>query len=157
MIVKNIVIEDFINYKKPSMFIITPTCNFKCCTEAGNNICQNMSLVKQSNIEISNIDIVTKYINNPITKAIVFGGLEPFDSWDDMFEIIHMIRHLCEDDIVIYTGYNKEEIIDKVNLLKNFKNIIIKYGRFIPNQEKHYDEILGVELASTNQWAEKIG
>ena len=68
-----------------------------------------------------------------------------------MFEIIDMIRHLCEDDIVIYTGYNKEEIIDKVNLLKNFKNIIIKYGRFIPNQEKHYDEILGVELASTNQ------
>lgn len=156
MIVKNIVIEDFINYKKPSMFIITPTCNFKCCTEAGNNICQNMSLVKQPNIEISNIDIVNRYIDNPITKAIVFGGLEPFDSWDDMFEIIHMIRHLCEDDIVIYTGYNKEEIIDKVNLLKNFKNIIIKYGRFIPNQEKHYDEILGVELASTNQWAEKI-
>lgn len=156
MIVKNIVIEDFINYKKPSMFIITPTCNFKCCTEAGNNICQNMSLVKQPNIEISNIDIVNKYIDNPITKALVFGGLEPFDSWDDMFEIIHMIRHLCEDDIVIYTGYNKEEIIDKVNLLKNFKNIIIKYGRFIPNQEKHYDEILGVELASTNQWAEKI-
>lgn len=156
MIVKAIKEEDFVNYKKPSMFIITPTCNFKCCTEAGNNICQNMSLVKQSNIEISNIDIVTKYINNPITKSIVFGGLEPFDSWDDMFEIIHMIRHLCEDDIVIYTGYNKEEIIDKVNLLKNFKNIIIKYGRFIPNQEKHYDEILGVELASTNQWAEKI-
>ena len=156
MIVKNIVIEDFINYKKPSMFIITPTCNFKCCTEAGNDICQNMSLVKQPNIEISNIDIVNKYIDNPITKAIVFGGLEPFDSWNDMFEIIHMIRHLCEDDIVIYTGYNKEEIIDKVNLLKNFKNIIIKYGRFIPNQEKHYDEILGVELASTNQWAEKI-
>lgn len=156
MFIKHIVTEDFVNYKKPSMFIGTPTCNFKCCTEAGNNICQNMSLVKQPNIEISNIDIVNKYIDNPITKAIVFGGLEPFDSWDDMFEIIHMIRHLCEDDIVIYTGYNKEEIIDKVNLLKNFKNIIIKYGRFIPNQEKHYDEILGVELASTNQWAEKI-
>ena len=156
MLVKNIVVEDFVNYKKPSMFIITPTCNFKCCIEAGNNICQNMGLVKQPNIEISNINIVNRYIDNPITKAIVFGGLEPFDSWDDMFEIIHMIRHLCEDDIVIYTGYNKEEIIDKVNLLENFKNIIIKYGRFIPNQEKHYDEILGVELASTNQWAEKI-
>ena len=91
-----------------------------------------MSLVKQPNIEISNIDIVNKYIDNPITKAIVFGGLEPFDSWDDMFEIIHMIRHLCEDDIVIYTGYNKEEIIDKVNLLKNFKkHICYKITLFI--------------------------
>ena len=156
MIVKAIKEEDFINYKKPSMFIITPTCNFKCCTEAGNNICQNMSLVKQPNIEISNIDIVNRYIDNPITKSIVFGGLEPFDSFDDVLEIITILREKSEDDIVIYTGYNKEEIIDKVNLLKNFKNIIIKYGRFIPNQEKHYDEILGVELASTNQWAEKI-
>ena len=34
--------------------------------------------------------------------------------------------------------------------------IIIKYGRFIPNQQKHYDEILGVYLASDNQYAEKI-
>ena len=152
MILKGLVTEDFVNYKKPSLFIITPTCTFKCCKELGNNICQNSSLVKEPNINISNEDIVNKYyLSNPITKSIVFGGLEPFDSWNDMFEIIHMIRHLCEDDIVIYTGYNKEEIIDKVNLLKNFKNIIIKYGRFIPNQEKHYDEILGVELASTNQ------
>ena len=35
-------------------------------------------------------------------------------------------------------------------------NIIIKYGRFIPHQEKHFDEILGVYLASDNQYGKRI-
>jgi hypothetical protein len=39
---------------------------------------------------------------------------------------------------------------------KQFKNIIIKFGRFVPNQEKHYDEVLGIELASPNQYARRI-
>lgn len=28
--------------------------------------------------------------------------------------------------------------------------------RYIPNQEKHYDEVLGIYLASDNQYAEKL-
>jgi hypothetical protein len=43
-----------------------------------------------------------------------------------------------------------------LTFLKNFDNIIIKYGRFIPNQEQHYDETLGVNLASNNQYAERL-
>jgi len=43
-----------------------------------------------------------------------------------------------------------------LTFLKDFDNIIIKYGRFIPGQEKHYDEILGVYLASNNQYAERL-
>ena len=38
----------------------------------------------------------------------------------------------------------------------NFKNIIIKFGRYVPNQKEHYDEILGINLASSNQYAEVI-
>ena len=37
-----------------------------------------------------------------------------------------------------------------------FTNIIIKFGRYIPNQKPHYDEVLGVNLASDNQYAERI-
>ena len=40
--------------------------------------------------------------------------------------------------------------------LLQYPNIIIKYGRFIPDQKSHYDEILGVELASNNQYARNI-
>ena len=36
------------------------------------------------------------------------------------------------------------------------KNIIIKFGRFIPNRPSRYDEVLGVELASDNQFAKRI-
>ena len=41
-------------------------------------------------------------------------------------------------------------------MLYDYKNIIIKYGRYIPNQTPHRDEVLGVNLASDNQYAERI-
>ena len=57
---------------------------------------------------------------------------------------------------VIYTGYEPNEINNKLQALSFFKNIIIKFGRFIPNQEPHYDEILGIKLASENQYAIRL-
>lgn len=152
MNIKGLITEDFVNYKKPSMTIMFPFCNFKC----GTGYCQNSPLVKEKNVNLSVDNIVERYINNPISEAIVMQGLEPFDSWEDLLELVTQLRIKCLDDVVIYTGYNKEEITDKVLILSNFKNIIIKFGRYVPNQEKHYDDILGVYLASDNQYAEKI-
>ena len=83
-------------------------------------------------------------------------GLEPFDSWEDLYILIKELRKYTEDDVVIYTGYNKDELLDKIKILSQFKNIIIKYGRYIPNQTSHYDENLGVNLASHNQYSERI-
>jgi hypothetical protein len=58
---------------------------------------------------------------------------------------------------VIYTGYSSTEIDQKrTQLSRAFDNIIIKFGRYRPGQEKHKDEVLGVELASDNQYAERI-
>ena len=152
MKIKGLISEDFVNYKKPAMTIMFPCCNFKCGTE----YCQNSPLSKAENIEIDISDIVIRYLNNPITESVVMQGLEPFDSWNDLIKFIDCLRRSSNDDIVIYTGYNKEEIINKVCCLSNYKNIIIKYGRYIPNQEKHYDEVLGVYLVSSNQYAERI-
>lgn len=157
MKIKNILDEDFVNYKVPSMFIIFPNCTFKCDKENGCQCCQNLSVIKQPNIDISCNKIVDRYINNPITKAIVCGGLEPFDSSDDLYNLINLFRSRgCYDDIVIYTGYREDEIQDKISLIGSFKNIIIKFGRYVPNQDRHFDEILGVYLASDNQYAKKI-
>lgn len=153
MKIKGLISEDFINYKKPAMTIMFPCCNFKC----GTDYCQNSHLAKAENIEIDVSDIVIRYLNNPISESIVMQGLEPFDSWNDLIEIVDRLRSSNNnDDIVIYTGYNKEEIADKIPLLSKYKNIIIKFGRYIPNQEKHYDKVLGVWLASSNQYAERI-
>ncbi len=152
MKIKGLISEDLVNYKKPSMTIIFPYCTFKC----GEGYCQNSELAKAPIIEMNINNLVDRYINNPITEAVVMQGLEPFDSWNDLKSFIHELREYCNDDIVIYTGYDKNEIIEKINELSKYTNIIVKFGRYIPNQEKHFDNLLGVYLASNNQYAEKI-
>lgn len=161
MLIKNIVDEDFVNYKKTSMFIIFPQCDFKCDREAGCSICQNSSLAHEPNFEISVEDIVNRYLANPITNAVVFGGLETFTSPAILYNLIEAFRKHTNDDIVIYTGFKESELNLPayqvwINKMKEFPNIIIKFGRFIPNQEPHYDDILGVKLASDNQYARRI-
>lgn len=155
IILKGIIDEDFVNYRFPSMTLMFPKCTFKC----GAEYCQNSALVRSDNITVDIGDLCKRYINNPITEAIVCQGLEPFDSWDELYELIWTLRiHFdCHDDIVIYTGYNRNEIKNKIEKLQRLaSNIVIKFGRFVPNQEFHYDETLGVKLASDNQYAERI-
>lgn len=157
MFIKQLVEEDFVNYKKPSMFIGFPTCNWKCEKECKRKMCQNSSLAHSPNIEIEYGEIVKRYLDNPITKAIVFGGLEPFDSWKDLVKLIYAFRNYTNDDIVVYTGYYESEIADDIEYLRqNYDNIIIKFGRYIPNQQPHFDEVLGVNLASSNQFATRL-
>ena len=169
MILKGLIDEDFVNYKKPSMILEFPYCTFKCDKECGRQVCQNSDLASAPNIDINDVKLIERYLANPITEAIVMQGLEPFDSVLTVINFIYMLRHLynCHDDVIIYTGYTKEELskvpamggfieMDILTKLKNYDNIIIKYGRFIPNCESHYDEILGVNLASPNQYAERI-
>ena len=155
--IRGLIEEDFVNYKNPSMYIAFPYCTFKCDKECGYSVCQNSSLVTNSEIiDIDEQKIVNRYIDNPITHSIVISGLEPFDSFNELVILIRSFREKTSDDIVIYSGYNKEEITSYIEELKQFKNIIIKFGRFIPNQEKHYDEVLQITLASPNQYGEKI-
>ena len=158
MITKGIVFEDFVNYKVPCMTIEMPHCNFKCDRECGKPVCQNGPLAHSPNVNYSIDKIIQSYIENPITRAVVFQGLEPFDSIEDLREFIFKFRLLysINDDIVIYTGYNKDEIEKYVIQLTHFSNIVIKFGRYVPNCESHYDEVLGVKLASPNQYAERI-
>ena len=152
----DIIEEDFVNYKKPCMTIMMPHCTFKCDKECGRQVCQNSDLASAKKINIPTKLIIEKYLKNSISEAIVFQGLEPFDSFSQILNFIKKFREVSNDDIIIYTGYNKEEIKWFLTFFKNFDNIIIKYGRFIPGQEKHYDEILGVYLASDNQYAERL-
>ena len=156
MLIKGIIDCDLVNYKKPCLTIEMPKCNFKCDKECGAQVCQNSNLASAQIIEISIDTILKYYISNPVVKAICFQGLEPFDTFEEMFNFILAFREIYNSDIVIYTGYNKNEIQEQINKLKQFKNIIVKFGRFIPNQNNRYDEVLGVTLSSNNQYAEVI-
>lgn len=157
--VKEINDENFQDYKKSSMFIACIKCDFKCLKELNMDlsICQNMKISLMPDKKILIPEIFNRYKSNPITKAVVLGGLEPLLQFEEIFNLISYFRsNKCSDDFVIYTGYYPEEIKKEVQKLKNFDNIIIKYGRFIPNSKSKFDEILGVALSSENQFAVKI-
>lgn len=159
MQIKNLIDEDFVNYKKPSMFIGFSSCSFKCDKECGKNVCQNSELALAPTIEISYDEVIERYLNNSITEAVVMGGLEPFDDFLYLFDFIQKFRQKSKDDIVIYTGYYPEEIKGKLYKLQIFDgrdNIIIKFGRFIPDKPHRFDELLGVELSSDNQYAKRL-
>ena len=149
--------EDFVNYKEPSLFLGTAYCDWKCCKDAGYDVCQNKDLAASKKINLSIDTIYNRYKNNPITSAIVLGGLEPFMQLEDIFNLISYFRGQGDESFfVIYTGYNKNEIQSYIDKLRPLRNIIIKFGRYIPGQKLHFDEILGVKLASDNQYAERI-
>lgn len=154
----NLIQEDFTNYKYPSMFLGFPYCTGKC--NLYKIVCQNEELRNAMQVEISIQEIINLYTKNNITKAIVCGGLEPLDSFNDLLEFIKEFRKISEDDIVIYTGYYKEEIPSLLLIEKlkenNIQNIIIKFGRYVEGDNRHFDPVLGVELASNNQYAEKV-
>lgn len=157
--VKEIVDENFQDYKKASMFIATIKCDFKCLVERGLDcsICQNSKTAKLPNKKILISDVFRRYVSNPLTYAVVIGGLEPMLQFEEILNLVSYFRENgCDDDFVIYTGYYSEEISQKVALLKCFKNIIIKYGRFIPDSNSVFDEVLGVTLNSENQRAVRI-
>lgn len=171
MKIKGITDECFTDYDFPSLYIAFPHCDFKCDKENGACFCQNSALAKEPDIEISKEELIKRYIDNPITKAIVIGGLEPFDDAVDLLALIDCARRQfgIKDPIVIYTGYEEAELEMgnygrignkeiQQSYWKNIKesgNIIVKFGRFRPNQEKHFDKILGVWLASNNQYAKE--
>lgn len=155
---KGVISEDFINYKLPAMFINTSTCSFKCDKECGMQVCQNSSLANSPTIEVDDEWLVASYIDNPITKAIVIGGLEPFDTIIDLSCFITILNlYRVSDDLVIYTGYNENEITKLVDHLRflcaGCRDLIVKYGRYIPNRERIIDPVLGIYLASDNQYA----
>lgn len=160
MRVKQILEEDFVNYKKPAMFIGTVSCGGKCCTEANLplSVCQNNAFRGKDAIDIPDEEICRRYLSNQITSAIVFGGLEPFEQKEEIVRLISMFRkdYDCEDDVVIYTGYYPDEVKEEMVVLSKFRNIIIKFGRYIPGRPSLYDDILGVTLISDNQYAVRI-
>ncbi len=156
MVLRGMIAEDFVNYKLPAMYLIFPFCTFKC----GREVCQNAILVDDPHLVVIDVKEVCKqFVTNGITKAIVCGGLEPFDSVDDLKELISTLRNefCCQNDVVIYTGYTEEEVLadEKKKEILEFSNIVVKYGRYIPNETPHRDCVLGVNLASSNQYAKR--
>ena len=103
MIVKAIRTEWFQDYKEPALYIAFPHCTFKCEKDCGKRVCQNSALANSPDIMIDDNKVCIMYLSNPITKAIVCGGLEPMDSFDELYSFLYTLRYEygCDDDVVI--------------------------------------------------------
>lgn len=57
-------------------------------------------------------ELIRRYLLNPLTHAIVLGGLEPLDSFEEVLTLLQRVRHdaQCCDPVVIYTGYTEDEM-----------------------------------------------
>ena len=66
------------------------------------------------------------------------------------------LRNRTSDDIVIYSGYTDDEIPEEIHkwlsIYAQDGPIIVKYGRYLPNQNSIFNEDLGVTLSSDNQY-----
>lgn len=151
MYIKNLMDEDTLYYKNVSMYVGCQSCSSVFGT-----------LTDYPDIEISAENLAERYINNNNSSAVVFGGSESFDFIDDIISFIDLIRNKYhnDDNIIIYSDYSEDEIKIKYKnyykALKEYSNIIIKFGRFMPGQDSHMDNILGIRLRSNNQYAKKI-
>ena len=154
MLIKGIKDECFGDFKQIGMLVVFPNCSFKCDKECGHPVCQNSHLAHEPVVEVPIANIIKRYEQNPLSTALICGGLEPFDSIQDLYLLISDFRRVSNDPVVIYTGYTEEEVETILGwaFIKWQGNLYIKYGRFVPDQEPHYDEVLGINLASDNQY-----
>ena len=145
--------ENFNDYKKVGFFLAFPSCNWKCLKELNLDlsISQNSHLIKEETQKY-NIKMLLKKNKNKKNC----GGLEPFDTFDDLLLLAKEFRKQFQDDIVIYTGYYEDELQDKISKLKEYANIYIKFGRYNPNLPSRNDDVLGIKLASNNQYGKQI-
>ena len=158
MRLKNIIDTDIVNYKKINMTLEFAICTLKCDELNGCHVCQNSPLLFQPDIDIENEEIIRRYMGNKLTHAVVCAGLEPLDQFAELLDFIKVFRRVSLDEIIIYTGYTMDELetMGCIEKLKQFSNIIVKVGRFVMNCESHEDPLLGVMLASPNQYAVRI-
>ena len=157
MKLKGIIDCDFTNYKEPVMTLEFPRCDFKCDRLNGCKVCQNSQLAAEPDIDVSEYTLWDLYKSNPLTKGFCLQGLEPFDSEPSVLNFIDFIRAgMNISGILFEDNLNKDEL-QCLDIIQEYKNIIIKFGRYITGQQPHYDEVLGVNLASDNQYAEWVG
>lgn len=159
MRVKALETERFQDYKLPSLFLASAYCDFKCCREQhlDTGVCQNAPLAQAPTQDVPDTVIYEKFASNPITKAVVIGGMEPLLQMDEVESLLSLFREKGDHSpFVIYTGYYPEEVPEHLARLRRYGNVIAKFGRYIPDRPSRYDEVLGVTLSSDNQFGKII-
>jgi len=149
----------FNDYKKVGLYIATPFCNFKCVKEAKEKgvevTCHNGGLDYVS--DMSAQDVVEKHLSiNPFAECIILSGLDPIDNWVETKQFINDFRKITDMEIVLFTGYYPNEIMDKLVELEHHEDIMFKFGRFNPINKPRFDDLGGVKLSTGNQYFKSL-
>ena len=133
------------------------SCSFKCCPEHPE-ICQNNPLCQQRVKHVFISKLVNQYVRQKLASSITIQGLEPLDNLIELLWFLWYLRKQTSDAVFVWTGYTEEEAEWFIKVIKdlNLDNIFIKFGRFVLNGEPRFDDVLGVVLASSNQYCKKI-
>jgi pyruvate-formate lyase-activating enzyme len=134
-------------------FVGALICAVSC--SIGCKDCFNES-VKQEPNRCSYIpNILDEIQANPFNEGVILAGLEWSSQPKELIALVKEAtkRHL---PIIIYTGYTSDQFIRRVPRIKEFPNVLIKYGSFNQNLRSFEHKEYGVNLASTNQHIQKI-
>lgn len=142
--------ETFNDYKKVGMYVAFPQCSLNCKN------CQNAHLREVEPLEVSLDYLVKIILDNDLIDSVILSGMNPMDSFDDVMSLIREVRNKSNIEIIIYTGMRESNLTNEIKKLKEFNNVIIKFGEYIPNSKEKFDEVLGINLASDNQYAKRI-
>lgn len=160
--------DNVTDYEETSMLLVFPKCSGKC-----GPACHNYNMIgKTAPLNVKVEDIVNLYNSLSDHKAVVCAGLEPFDSFDDLYALVEAFANNSKPcDFVIYSGYypyndvsyenstgitNVWELARKIVKIKGSNQdftLYFKYGRYIedPNDDGYDSRLLGVHLSSRNQ------
>ena len=104
MKLKQIIDESFGDYKTCSMLLIADKCTWKC------EGCQNRHLSQIPSQNFPDEEILERFCSNPLSEAIVIGGLEPFEQLDEIVIFIGAATKAGLDvPIVVYTGFELDD------------------------------------------------
>jgi len=152
MKLKQILHETYGDYKECSMLLIADNCINKC------EGCHNQHLLQLESKIFPDEEIIKRFVENPLSKAIIFGGLEPMDQAEEVEKFIFTAINMgIACPIIIYTSYNPLSYVFRCsNVMEAIKQylgkVIIKHGPYKKDLKPVFNEDLGVTLASSNQY-----
>ncbi len=85
----------------------------------------------------TNVEDVLKEIFSFNVKKITISGGEPFDQSEALEYILKKLKENNFDDILVYTGYEYDELAKKYKNILDYIDVLIA-GRFIEGLESNY-------------------
>ncbi|MCH4890037.1 radical SAM protein [Acidaminobacter sp. JC074] len=129
-------------------FVGALVCALDC--NIGCKGCFNQSL-KEAPIFYKKADeVLDEIMSNPFNEGVILAGLE----WSlQPSELMAMIKSCASKNIpvIVYTGHKIETFLRRVPKIKNYPEVLIKYGAYDESKLSLTHEAYGVRLASTNQ------